>query len=57
MRRVRLVCEGSKVLEHIKRLESQGVEILVCTTCLEYFDLLEKLAVGTPTTMMKSIQS
>jgi len=54
---VRLVCEGSRVLEHIKKLEGQGVEILACTTCLEYFDLVEKLKVGKPTTMVKSIQS
>jgi selenium metabolism protein YedF len=54
---VRLVCEGSRVLEHIKKLEGQGVEILACTTCLEYFDLVEKLKVGKPTTMLKSIQS
>ena len=54
---VQLVCEGSKVLEHIKKLESQGVEILACTSCLEYFDLLDKLEVGKPTTMVKSIQS
>ena len=54
---VRLVCEGSKVLEHIKRIENQGVEILACTTCLEYFDLTDKLAVGEQTNMMKSIQS
>jgi len=54
---VRLVCEGSKVLEYIRILENQGVEILACTTCLEYFDLIDKLAVGEPTTMMKSIQS
>jgi selenium metabolism protein YedF len=54
---VRLVCEGSRVLEHLKKLEEQGVEILACTTCLEYFDLVEKLKVGKPTTMAKSIQS
>jgi len=54
---VRLVCEGSKVLEHIKVLENQGVEILACITCLEYFDLIDKLAVGKSTTMIKSIQS
>jgi len=54
---VRLVCDGSKVLDHIKRLEGQGIEILASTTCLEYFDLADKLAVGKPTTMMKSIQS
>jgi selenium metabolism protein YedF len=54
---VRLVCEGSRVLEHIKKLDGQGVEILACTTCLEYFDLVDKLKVGKPTTMIKSIQS
>jgi selenium metabolism protein YedF len=54
---VRLVCEGSKVLEHLKRLEAQGVTILACTTCLEYFDLVDKMAVGKPTTMVKSIEA
>ena len=54
---VRLVCEGSKVLDHLQRLESQGVTILACTTCLEYLDLMDKVAVGKPTTMVKSIES
>lgn len=54
---VRLVCEGSPVLDHLKQLEEQGVNILACTTCLEYFDLTDKLVVGKPTTMGKSIQS
>ena len=54
---VRLLCEGSKVMDHLKRLEGQGVEILACTTCLEFFDLIDKLAVGKPTTMLKSIQA
>ena len=54
-RGVRLVCEGSRVLEHIQKLDGQGVEILACTTCLEYFDLVDKLKVGKPTTMLKSI--
>jgi len=54
---VRLLCEGSKVLEHLKRLDGQGVEILACTTCLEYLELTDKIKVGKPTTMIKSIQS
>ncbi|MFH1381841.1 MAG: sulfurtransferase-like selenium metabolism protein YedF [Chloroflexota bacterium] len=54
---VRLVCEGSPVIGALKRLEEQGVTILACTTCLEYFDLTDKIAVGKPTTMVKSIQS
>ena len=54
---VRLLCEGSKVLEHLKRLDGQGVEILACTTCLEYLELTDKIKVGKPTTMAKSIES
>ena len=54
---VRLLCEGSEVIEHLKKLEGQGIEILGCTTCLEYFDLADKLKVGKPTTMVKSVQS
>jgi selenium metabolism protein YedF len=54
---VRLVCEGSQVLDHLKRLEEQRVELLVCTTCLEYLDLVNKMKIGKPTTMIKSIQS
>jgi len=54
---VKLICKESSVLEHVRRLEEQGVEVLACTTCLEYFDLVEKLAVGKPTTMHDSIES
>jgi selenium metabolism protein YedF len=54
---VRLLCEGSPVLHRLKLLEEQGVELLACTTCLEHFELADKLAVGKPTNMMKSIQS
>ena len=54
---VRLLCQGSKVLELLKRLEEQGVELLACTTCLEHFDLMDRLAVGKPTNMVKTIQA
>ena len=54
---VRLVCDSSPVLEHLKRLQEQGVEILACTTCLEYFELVDKIKIGRPTTMGNSIQS
>ena len=54
---VRLACQGSEVVVHLNKLVQQGVEILVCQTCLEYFDLMDKLLVGTPTTMVRSIES
>ena len=43
---VKLTVEGSEVLEDVKALEEGGAEILVCGTCLDYFKLKEKIAVG-----------
>lgn len=43
---VQLTVEGSPVLEHLRLLESTGVEILSCGTCLDYYKVKEKLAVG-----------
>jgi selenium metabolism protein YedF len=43
---VKLVCQESSVLDDLRWLEEQGVEILACGTCLGYFDLKQKLAVG-----------
>ena len=46
-----LTCEGSASLEDLKSLEAQGVEILTCGTCLNYYGITEKLQVGTVTNM------
>ena len=46
-----LTCEGSSSIEDLKSLEAQGVEILTCGTCLNYYKLSEKLAVGGVTNM------
>ncbi|MBQ0058800.1 MAG: sulfurtransferase-like selenium metabolism protein YedF [Lachnospiraceae bacterium] len=44
-------CEGSVSLEDLKSMEAQGVEILTCGTCLNFYGLSEKLAVGSVTNM------
>lgn len=43
---VKLTVEGSEVLEDLKALEDGGSEILVCGTCLDYFQIKDKVAVG-----------
>jgi selenium metabolism protein YedF len=43
---VKLVVEGSPVLEDLQALCGQGVELLACGTCLGHFDLKDKVAVG-----------
>ena len=44
--RVKLVVEGSPVLEDLEALHDKGVENLVCGTCLEYFEMVDQVAVG-----------
>lgn len=46
-----LTCEGSPVLEDLKTLEAEGVEILTCGTCLNFYGLTEKLVIGGVTNM------
>lgn len=48
---VRLVAKDSPVVPQLKRLEQQGVEILAGMLCLENLALVDKIAVGKPTTM------
>jgi sulfur relay (sulfurtransferase) complex TusBCD TusD component (DsrE family) len=38
--------KGSPVLEDLRTLANQGVQILACGTCLGYYGLKEKVAVG-----------
>lgn len=48
---VLLTTQESPVLEHLQKLEQAGVQILSCGTCLDYYQLKEKLAVGGVTNM------
>jgi len=48
---VKLTVMGSEVLADLQTLEKNGVEILICGTCLDYFDLKDKIAVGQITNM------
>jgi selenium metabolism protein YedF len=44
---VKLACTGSPVLEELQSLADKGVALIVCTTCLNFFELLDELQVGT----------
>jgi len=43
---VHLVVEGSPVLDTLASLEAKGVRLILCSTCLNYFILLDKVKVG-----------
>ena len=53
----KLTVEGSESLEDLKGLEAQGVEILTCGTCLNFYGLADKVAVGGVTNMYSIVET
>jgi len=43
---VRLAVEGSPVLETLQSLERKGVHLILCSTCLNYYNLVDQVRVG-----------
>jgi sulfur relay (sulfurtransferase) complex TusBCD TusD component (DsrE family) len=43
---VKLACEGSPVVDELKAMKDRGVELILCSTCLDYFGLRDKVRVG-----------
>jgi selenium metabolism protein YedF len=52
---VRLTTEGSDVLDALALLEQAGVGIFSCGTCLDYYNLKEKLRAGQATNMKDTV--
>lgn len=51
-----LTAEGSDSIEDLKHLAEEGVEILTCGTCLNYYELSDKLLVGDVTNMYTIVE-
>ena len=51
-----LTCRGSLSLEDLKSMAERGVELLTCGTCLNFYGLTEKLAVGGVTNMYDIVE-
>ena len=43
---VKLVAEGSPVMDALLSLENMGIDIISCATCVNYYGLSEKIQVG-----------
>jgi selenium metabolism protein YedF len=52
----KLTLNNSAVLQDIKNLEAQGVEVITCGTCLDFFEAKEKLAVGSVSNMYTIVE-
>ncbi len=53
---VKLTCTGSPVIELMKAIEKRGVKFISCKTCLNHFDLVNKVEVGIAGTMIDIIE-
>lgn len=51
-----LTNEGADTLEDLKLLEAEGVQILTCGTCLDFYGIKDGLAVGGVTNMYEIVQ-
>jgi selenium metabolism protein YedF len=49
---VKLTIQNAPTLEDLKELETHGIKILVCGTCLDHYKLLDKKQVGETTNML-----
>ncbi len=54
---IHLACKDDPCLEAVQKLANAGVEVLVCGTCLEFFDQLENKRVGETTNMLDVVTS
>ncbi len=43
---IKLACNGSPALDPLRALEAQGVELILCQTCVDYYGLQDQVAVG-----------
>ena len=54
---VKLATERAPELESLERLEKAGVSLLVCGTCLNYFELKDKLKAGRVSNMYEIVET
>lgn len=53
---VKLPLLDEQVIEHLKILEDRGVEVLVCGTCVNFYNITEELEVGSISNMYDILQ-
>jgi selenium metabolism protein YedF len=50
---VTLCCEGSPLIEDLRTLVGEGIDVIACGTCLNFFELSDMLRVGRVTDMLE----
>lgn len=52
---VKLLTEGSSVLDALEILRDSGVDLIACGTCVGYFEIKDKLKLGRVSNMIELI--
>ena len=53
---VKLPLLDEQIIEHLKVLEDKGVEILICGTCVNFYNITEPLKIGNISNMYDILQ-
>jgi len=53
---VKLTVDGSPCLAQLRELETEGVRLIICRTCLDFYGLLEKVRVGVIGNMLMIVE-
>jgi len=53
---VKTICKDAPTVENLKILENLGVKLIACKTCINHFELLDKMVVGIAGTMIDIIE-
>jgi selenium metabolism protein YedF len=54
---VKLAVDGSSVLDALDGLAQAGVDIISCVTCIEFFELKDKVKAGRISNMQEIVES
>lgn len=54
---VKLTASGSESLDDLKKMERAGVKIVSCGTCLDFFEIKDKLEVGNVSNMYDIVET
>lgn len=54
---VKLAVTGSPVYEHLREIESMGVSLLLCATCVDFYSLQDKVKIGTLSNIFEIAQA
>jgi hypothetical protein len=54
---IKLACIGSEVIGILKQFEVKGIEMVICSTCLQRYELTEDVEVGVAGSMAEIIEA